>query len=89
MTTQPDDPAFASFVEHERFNDFTGHYETDLIKMGGLTKREYFAAVFASGVVSRSYDHLRDSKEGMAHYIVTDAVKLADALIEELNKNVD
>ncbi len=48
----------------------------------GLTKREYFAALALQGVVSAD----RILSENNVKYYTEYAVKLADALIEELNK---
>ena len=45
----------------------------------GLTKREYFAAMALQGLLS---DYESESIEDYSKY----AVKLADSLIEELNK---
>lgn len=50
------------------------------ILVGGLTKREYFAAMALSGFTSQPY------KPGRFNSAATDAVILADALIEALNK---
>ena len=50
----------------------------DYIIDGGLTKREYFAAMALQGLLAND-SALITSK-------VIDAVKAADALIEELNK---
>jgi len=44
----------------------------------GLTKREYFAIIALSSI---------DTNNGFASYSAEHAVKLADALIEELDKN--
>ena len=44
----------------------------------GLTKREYFAIMALSSV---------DTKGGFVQRIAEDAVRLADALLKELDKN--
>ena len=46
----------------------------------GLSKREYFAAMALQGLLSDS------NNTGNCAYFATDAVKMADALIEQLNK---
>jgi hypothetical protein len=46
-----------------------------------LTKREYFAAMALQGLLSDS------NSKGSYKQFVKDAVKMADALIEELNEN--
>ena len=43
----------------------------------GLTKREYFAALAMQGIITKGYTN---------GYIAKEAVEIADALIEELNK---
>ena len=51
---------------------------------GGLTKREYFASMTIKGILDAGYDNdyvIKRSKE-----FVEAAVVVADALIEELNK---
>jgi hypothetical protein len=52
----------------------------DYIIDGGLTKREYFAAMALQGLLTDNESP--NSREEFAGY----AVKFADALIEELNK---
>jgi hypothetical protein len=52
----------------------------DYIIDGGLTKREYFAAMALQGLLTDNESP--NSREEFAGY----AVKLADSLIEELNK---
>lgn len=48
---------------------------------GGLTKREYFAAIALQGALANKFAH-----ERTIEMITESAVKLANALIEELNK---
>ena len=47
----------------------------------GLTKREYFAAMAMQGALANKFAH-----ERTIEMITESAVKLANALIEELNK---
>ena len=47
----------------------------------GLTKREYFAAMALQGALANKFAH-----ERTIEMITESAVKLANALIEELNK---
>lgn len=65
MKTNPEDPAFPS----------TGKVLSGISEYGGLTKREYFAALAMQGYLAsgRGYMHIW-------------AVEEADALIAELNK---
>lgn len=50
---------------------------------GGLTKREYFAAMAMQGLIANCYYNTGITDE--AH--VEKAVSLADALLNQLNKN--
>ena len=61
------------------------------IDSSGLTKREYFAAMAASNLDPQSYiDYFGDPTGGITtsryQYLAMDAVTIADALIEALNK---
>lgn len=53
------------------------------VSEGGLTKREYFSAMALQGIISNSNNDyvVMDDELG-------DAVKYADYLIEELNKQI-
>ena len=62
------------------FDHTTGGY-TEQYTIG-LTKREYFAAMALQGLLAQ-YDM---KEEGSMVYVCEDAVRLADNLIEELNK---
>jgi hypothetical protein len=53
----------------------------DYIIDGGLTKREYFAAMALQGIIAN-----KDGLDIKIERIVESAVDTADALIEELNK---
>lgn len=66
-------------------NDLVDSWNNDCSMSNGLTKREYFAAMALSGVeganiVNRDYEIL-NIKE-----VAIRAVRLADALIAELNR---
>ena len=63
------------YVNSMVLNDATNEY------YGGLTKREYFAAMTMQGIVSNSKNHLITFDD-----ITGQSVKLADLLIKELNK---
>lgn len=52
----------------------------------GLTKRELFSAMAMQGMLS---GHPRANELGMPNYDAEWAVKLADALLEELEKHHD
>lgn len=51
----------------------------------GLTKREYFAAMFLQGILANSY---KESDSGRWMEISTEhSIKLADTLLEQLSKS--
>ena len=66
--TKPNDSASPIIVEN---------YIVD----GGLTKREYFAAMAMKGIITN-----KDGLDIKIERIAESAVDMADALIEELNK---
>ena len=71
-----DEPAFPTYGEvHSFTNQFVGHS-----LVGGLTKREYFAAKAMQGLLAAVY-----SSKGSTT-ISENAVSYADALIAELKK---
>jgi len=71
----PNDPAFQT-SEIVKFNSGPA-----LATMGGLTKREYFAARAMQGFLSVKYDFPIENTE-----VVRLSLKYADTLITELNK---
>lgn len=56
-------------------SDFT---KSALSHPNGITKREYFAAMAIQGLSANNRTFIKDN--------IIDAVKIADALIDELNK---
>jgi hypothetical protein len=79
--TDPNDSAWArpasTYPDEDRPS--TLHYFEG---SGGLTKREYFAALAANGMSV----NLPEMGKSHAALIAQQAVQIADALIEELNK---
>jgi hypothetical protein len=78
MATHPNDSVAPTLAEHYGYP-----YDTNIMRTGacpGITKRECFAAMAMQGILSNDYIYT-DSKE-----VANNAVKMADALIEELNK---
>jgi hypothetical protein len=73
MKTNPGNLVFADYVTHDQDGNYVG---------GGLTKREYFAAMAMQGVINLGF-----KADGNAdpEFTARDAVKYADALIAELN----
>lgn len=74
MKTNPNDCAYP----HMKIGN-------DVIVRDGLTKREYFASMAMQGIeasnfISNEQDPLKE------HEVVKRAVRMADALIEQLNK---
>lgn len=72
--TNPNDP----ITYHLTYNQCTGKPDGQI---EGLTKREYFAALALQGMLA--YDRTR-SADAIARW----SVEAADALINELNRNI-
>ena len=66
---------------HNVINSKKDYSDDNIYKSNGLTKREYFAAMALQGALANKFAH-----ERTIEMITKSAVKLADALIEELNK---
>ena len=66
---------------HNVFNSKKDYSDDNIYKSNGLTKREYFAALAMQGALANKSAH-----ERTIEMITESSVKLADALIEELNK---
>jgi hypothetical protein len=79
MKTQANDAAFSRPAFHHEHTG-TLYYAQD-----GLTKREYFAAMAMQAIVSNSNSHRLFGVDNMFD-IAKGAVNMADALINELNK---
>jgi hypothetical protein len=74
MKTNPNDPVYSAEKWAEAGNE-------------GLTKREYFAATAMQALASIEYNFLSiELAEARYGIDAKNAVKYADALIEELNK---
>lgn len=73
--TNPNDPAYPGIDELHLIDEEAGKSLAHIIPKGGLTKREYFAAMAMQGYISRGSDRMQEH-----------AVKDADALIRELSK---
>jgi hypothetical protein len=67
------------------FNRTTDKHESRVHSMGGLTKREYFAAMAMQGIATKKGSQVFADMPGFGR----DAVRLADALIDALNKEAD
>jgi len=79
MKTKPND--FVTYnVETSYHYDKHGQRQTVQSVDGGLTKREYFAAMAMQGLLSNI------KPETLIIELAKEAVILSDALIEELNK---
>jgi hypothetical protein len=74
MKTNPNDAVFARQHSEDKFNEQEHHASR------GLTKREYFAAMAMSGFCGDS--------QTKTEIIANLAVKIADQLIDELNKQI-
>lgn len=73
--SKTDDLAFP--ITYETYGAVLG--EKTVVVKGGLTKREYFAALALQGILACPT---------ISGITVEGAVKLADKLIEELNKEI-
>jgi hypothetical protein len=74
-----------AFPNSETDIDFEGDLDPlDIIIAGGLTKREYFAAMALNGLISSIGQHDVSDYADLA----SDAVLVADRLIESLNREV-
>lgn len=74
--TNPDDAAFERPILGERENGMAYCY-----CHGGLTKREYFAAIAMQGMIHKMKPEIGWMKKCAIH-----SIQMADALIAELNK---
>lgn len=79
MKTKSNAPAYPQ-EWHQHCDDTTTHEIT-----GGLTKREYFAALAMQGVCAGEIE-CNSKISGNPEYTAQFAVQCADALIAELNK---
>lgn len=77
--TDPNEKAFAEIETYPKTDIYSRVYGK-VFSRGGLTKREYFAAMAMQGMLP--HPELLIVDEGVAK----DAVMMADALIAELNK---
>lgn len=92
--TDSNEPAFPSSEERETFGN--GQYRTVVVPVGGLSKREYFAAMAMQGILSNeyicsTYIFTTTSEEMIKVFLAPEKVSamadnIATALIAELNK---
>lgn len=66
------------FVPNSTDPNLSDVVKSALSQSNGLTKREYFAVMAIQGLLANGRAFITDN--------IIDAVKIADALIEELNK---
>lgn len=74
------EPAFPSLQTFQKFDDHAGVYVDHMLPAGGLTKREYFAAMAMQAIAADCW-----STNPLACADL--AVKHADALLFELEKS--
>ena len=85
-----DQPAFPGLQTFEKFNDERGSYEEYTLPAGGLTVRQYFAAMAMQGLLTADNFTFNEYAAGRNYLdIVQQAVMSADALIAELEKMKD
>lgn len=79
MKTEPNTSAFPE-VQSETNRDMQ---VSEIYSQGGLTKREYFAAKALQGLLSAV-----DVKDFESIELVTASLRIANELIEQLNKEI-
>lgn len=85
--TKADEPAFP----HDRvYIASNGGKYNEVVPNGGLTKREYFAAMAMQGIISnrelyRGFAKLDTSRE-IGQIVASASIEYANALIEELER---
>lgn len=81
--TEPQERAFPGINQLRIFDEEVGKDIAQLIPHGGMTKREYFAALAMQGLLAHP---LKVSEIPAEPAIAGMACLMADALIAELNK---
>lgn len=86
--TKADEPAFPNIGD--RVEDTKDGFVFTPVHKGGLTKREYFAAMAMQGIISnrelyRGFAKLDTSRE-IGQIVASASIEYANALIEELEK---
>lgn len=85
--TDPNDPIFGTTEYRRATSD--PHSDLAPFQVGGLTKREYFAAMALGGLLGNpNIDKQKDGTPHTYQTIAVTALQSADALIIELNKEV-
>ena len=87
MKTQPNDPINPTPIA----GGDNGIVSAEIISttFPGLTKREYFAAMAMQGLLSFPRDPSNVDKNNVGGVFAKSAVKFADALIKELNNELN
>lgn len=84
MKTNPNDSAHPEVFTDDKFSKTNGAVYSDTYSTGGLTKREYFAAMALQGLLAS----VKEEWELRGIDFGETAVMHADSLIAGLNKNV-
>lgn len=79
------EPAFPGIQKFEKYDDELCRYVEYQLPTGGLTKREYFAAVALQSSIQGGHE-LDETPRTVHSLIARDAVAIADALLAELEK---
>lgn len=76
------EPAYPAIETRPAYDDERNLY-AETYSVGGLTKREYFAAMAMNGLLAGEY---RDTSDRQLETVSVWAVKHADALLAELER---
>lgn len=83
MKTEPNEPIHPLIETQERAGET---FYTDTFSTGGLTKREYFAAMAMQGLLTNYVSYGLYGNHESQPNVHVQAIMCADQLIEELNK---
>lgn len=78
MNTNPNDSANPEIHTDDQHSQLDGSVYSNTYSFGGLTKREYFAAIALQGLLAANYSDMQGN--------TITAVQHADDLIKQLNK---
>lgn len=90
MKTNPNDPINMDGIAFDNMGQ--GYTSTELTECLGLTKREYFAALALQGMLASQISGYTSPEKQIARLPIKftyGAVRMADMLIDELNKDDD
>lgn len=86
MSTDGSESAMPAYAKGFELCEYTGMEMPGDVVKGGLTKREYFAALAMQGICARGMYERPSFEDASILLIANSAVSLSNALIAELNK---